>query len=143
MPGVSTRTQRPRRVLTSIALSTILVGGLASCSSEASIDEFCEENVALNDAPVDEGAGPEAQIANVRSVIERANEIEAPEEIKDDWETTITGFEEYLAVIEDVDLADAEAMNAASEEGLAVLGDQEFLDASQRVDTFVTENCTE
>lgn len=139
-----TRTQRPRRILTSIVLSTVLVGGLASCSSDASIEKFCEEGSALGEGPdVDAGSDPDAVMEATRAVIDDAKKVEAPDEIKDDWKVTLDGFSEYVAAFDGVDLSDQEATLKASETAFAALEGEEFTAATERVSTFVDENCTE
>ncbi len=141
---VTNRIQRPRRVLTSIVLSTVLVGGLASCSGDASIEKFCDENAALEEGmeeadPTDAQAGMES----LRGVLDKANDIDAPEEIKADWDTMLEGMERFVAVFDDVDMNDQAAVVAASEEAVAALGDGEFEKASQNVNDFSDKNCTE
>lgn len=139
-----TRTQRPRRVLSSIVLSAVLVGGLASCSSDASIEKFCEEGEALGEGPdIDPGADPNAVMDATRTVIEDAKKVEAPEDIKDDWKVTLDGFSEYVAAFDGVDLSNQEALTEASQTAFAALEDPEFTAATERVSTFVDENCTE
>lgn len=139
-----TRTQRPRRVLTSIALSALLVGGLASCSDEASIEEFCTDGAALGEGPdIDEAASPEQIMAATREVIDNAKEVEAPEAIKDDWKVVLDAFDGYVSAFDGVDLNDQEAVLAATETGFAELEGEEVEAASTRVEAFVDENCTE
>jgi hypothetical protein len=129
--------RRPRGGMRRFVVGVAIVGLLAAAgcgdddadASNAEIEEFCdgfnEINAQFSD--INPVADPEA----LREALDMLRDLEPPQEIADDYETVLGGFE----ALAETDIADPEAVDRVREE----FGDAE--EAFNTVGDFVEEEC--
>jgi hypothetical protein len=133
------RSLRGARALALVGAAALLVAG-AGCSDSTvggpedqasgggsgSVEAFCEDYAAVDERFSDPAAQPEPA-----EVVDALEQIDAPEEIADDWETFTAGF----ADADEIDVNDPESAGRIAEIQEAASAIQEFRAAECEIDT--------
>jgi hypothetical protein len=129
---MTSRAARPAVVATtagSLALTALLLG----CSPDVSVEEFCDTSDLSGG---EHGSDPEAFSA----VVDTLSDIEAPDEIAEDWETYVAGMTAFADAVEGVDPPSTGGDDAYVEARKGMMS-AEFTEATARVEAFVDESC--
>ena len=125
-------THKNRTSLVAASAAALLsVALLAGCSG-ASVDDFCEDQKALEDLMPTGESDDMSAVAD--ELGDKIDAIEPPSEIEDDWKVLKEGS---LAMTDAMASGDTAEMGKISEEVLT----DEYMEASERVDAFTQENC--
>jgi hypothetical protein len=110
--------------------------------------EFCELARRVEDSEFLEGDDPEQLREEYQDVSEAFDQLRdtAPDEIRDDIQLLGDQLDEFIAVLDEYDfsftaLAEAAADNPELAASLDAVSSPEFEEASDRVDTYVTDVC--
>lgn len=136
-----TTRRNTKNLLATSTVAIVLAGALTACSGGGgSIEAFCEDASALEDGSAFDalsGTDPEAGKAAFAELVDQVKDIDAPDEIEDDWSTFVSGIESLNDALQDADLEDPEAMANAFEE----IDSEGIQTASDNIGTFTQENC--
>lgn len=141
--GVMTPPRRGVRRALSVLAAGALALSLAACSG-GDADAFCseaEEAFANVDATGALGDDPEAFADAIAEQRQGFESIEPPDEIADAWATFTATFAELDDALQAVDTSDQEAVNEALAGFSGSADGEELSDASDRIGTYLTENC--
>jgi hypothetical protein len=148
---------RTIRTMTAAAVA-LMVLGLAACGSDddssgsgsgggGNSADLCDNARELESLGNGDALGDldEATFTRLTDLVEGVRE-NAPDEIKDDIETVADGFADVREIFEEYDydlakLGAAAATDAELTERLESFGGQDFTDASERVSTYLQEEC--
>lgn len=106
---------------------------LTGCSPDASVEEFCDTS---DVSAADQGSDPDDFFAAVDAL----NDIEAPDEIAEDWEIYLAGMTAFADAVEGVEPPSPEGDDAYVEARKGMMS-AEFTEATARVEAFVDEKC--
>jgi hypothetical protein len=126
-------TTHPRPLLrraAALAAVPAMLLGLAACGDDdddsASADDFCDQ---ANEIDQEFAAVDDPSSDDFSEALDALREMDPPEEIADDWDQLVEAMES----LEDVDVDDPDA--------LAEFDAEELQAASDRIDTFMEEEC--
>lgn len=135
-----TTRRNTKNLLATSTVAILLAGGLTACSGGGSIEDFCNDGKALSDGSAFtdiDSSDPEAAKTAFADLVDQVKDIDAPDDIKDDWETLVTAFEGLNDGFQDADANDPEALAAVFED----FNTPEVQTASDNVSAFTDENC--
>ncbi|MBD3781159.1 MAG: hypothetical protein IE923_18100, partial [Micrococcales bacterium] len=125
-------------------LLVLLPLALAACSGGDDAERFCseaEDALAGIDASGALGDDPQAFADAIAQQREGFESIDPPSEIADDWRTFATAFAELDDALQSVDTTDQAALDQALTEFSGSADAEGLADASDRIGTYLTENC--
>lgn len=137
-------TRRYTKNLFATSTAAVLALGLvAGCSSDGSLEDYCKEGEALSSGDFAQDIDPndpDAMKAAFDDIVTKVKDIDAPDEIKDDWNVLVDSVEKLNDGMKDLDLTNADDQ-AKFMELTTELNSDEVTAASDRVTTFNDENC--
>ena len=137
---MTTRRSTKNLIATS-TLAVVLAGALTACSGGGgSVEAFCEDGKALTDGSAMsdlDSSDPEAAKAAFADLVDQVKDIDAPDEIKGDWDTLVTAFEGLNDGFQDADADDPEALAQVFSD----FNTDEVQTASDNVSAYTDENC--
>lgn len=139
---MTTRRNTKNLFATSTA-AVLFVGLLAGCSGGGSVEDFCKDGKALSEGTFADDidpSDPEAMKSAFSDIVAQVKDIDAPSEIKDDWDVLVGSVEKLNDGLQDLDLTDPDDQTKFMELS-SELGSEEVTAASERVNTFTTEKC--
>lgn len=135
-----TTRRNTKNLLATTTVAILLAGGLTACSGGGSVEDFCEDGKALADGSAFndvDSSDPEAAKSAFADLVDQVKDIDAPDDIKGDWDTLVTAFEGLNDGFQDADADDPEALNAVFED----FNTPEVQTASDNVSAYTDENC--
>lgn len=136
-----TTRRNTKNLLATSTVAILLAGALTACSGGGgSVEDFCEDGRALSDGSAFDdvdSSDPEASKSAFADLVDQVKDIDAPDDIKDDWDTLVSAFEGLNDGFQDVDADDPEALNAVFED----FNTEEVQTASDNVGAYTEENC--
>lgn len=135
-----TTRRNTKTLLATSTVAIVLAGALTGCSSGGSVEAFCEDGKALSDGSAfDEldNSDPEAAKSAFADLVDQVKDIDAPDDIKGDWDTLVSAFEGLNDGFQDTDASDPEALAAVFED----FNTEEVQTASDNVSAYTDENC--
>lgn len=136
-----TTRRNTKNLLASSTVAVLLAGALTACSGGGgSVEDFCNDGKALTDGSAlndVDSSDPEAAKAAFGDLVDQVKDIDAPDDIKDDWDTLVTAFEGLNDGFQDADADDPEALAAVFED----FNTPEVQTASDNVSAYTEENC--
>jgi hypothetical protein len=135
------RAPRPlARPAVATAAAVLLLSG---CGGDDDAGAFCDQardlQARLSVLEDTDPSDPEAFVEALRTAADRIRDVDAPDEIADDWTTLADGFDEVAGIFEGVDLSDPEALATIEEQFGALEGD--ITASSERVETHLQDEC--
>lgn len=130
-----------RRALAGASLAVVLVP-LTACSQGGG--GFCdsgEQVLTEVDAAGALSGDPEAFAEAISDVRDGFESVEAPEEVADDWAAFTRVFTDLDDVLQQVDLSDQEAFQAAVTQFVESAESDELSDAGDGLTSYFTEHC--
>lgn len=135
-----TTRRNTKNLLATTTVAILLAGGLTACSGGGSVEDFCKDGKALTDGSALEdvdSSDPEAAKSAFADLVDQVKDIDAPDEIKGDWDTLVTAFEGLNDGFQEADADDPEALAAVFED----FNTPEVQTASDNVSAYTEENC--
>lgn len=127
-------TSRALRATGATVVSLGLIIGLGACSSDSVKDNFCSEADTLKNLEFPEEPG------ELDKLVKKIDGIEAPDEIKDDWELLRSGIRD-VAEITKLSEAGEEADQERIMEIAQNLDTEKLDEASDNVDEYIEKEC--
>ena len=129
---MSTRAARPSVVATAAGI-LVLTALLTGCGADASVEKFCDTSEVS-------GGEHDSDPEKFSAVIDALSDIEAPDEIAEDWETYLAGMTAFADAVEGID-PPSPGGDAAYVEARKAMMSAEFTKATARIEAFVDESC--
>lgn len=132
-----------KNLLVASTSAVLAVGLLAGCSSSGSIEDYCKDGKALSSGNIAkdvDSSDPNAMKKAFSDVVSQVKDIDAPAEIKDDWEVLVGAVEKLSDGMKDLDLTNPDDQ-AKLTKLTSELNSTEVSKAGDRVDAFNTKNC--
>jgi hypothetical protein len=137
----------PHRTFIASSAATLLLAGLlvgcGSSNDDGSIEAFCSGNAALDESILFDDIDsddPNTAKEAFSTTVEQAEKVKAPSDIEDDWSTMLSALSDVSDGMQDLDLSTTEGQTAFTDL-MELLTADGVLEASDNVDTFMTENC--
>lgn len=132
-----------KNLLATSTAAVLSLGLVAGCSSGGSLEDYCKDGEALSSGDFAndiDPSDPDAMKAAFQDIVDQVKDIDAPDEIKDDWNVLVGSVEKLSDGMQDLDLTNADDQ-AKFMELTTELSTDEVTAASDRVTAFNDENC--